>query len=108
DRYNIKNTEKVLSMAYLGRRKEAWEYVAEITPPIGRGSRSNEDFPAVRALLDAMDGNPQKAEREIQETIRSGKTDDHFHHAGFIIAASYAEMGKPHESVRWLRRTAEI
>ena len=53
-------------------------------------------------------GIRRRPNARFRNTIRSGKTDDHFHHAGFIIAASYAEMGKPHESVRWLRRTAEI
>ena len=88
--------------------QQAWDLIAELTPQAGSGFRSREDFPAIRALLDAMDGNAPRAEREIRESVRLGKTDDHFHHAAFIIAAAYAEMGRPHEAVLWLRRVAEI
>ena len=38
---------------------------------------------------------------------RFGKNNDHFHHAAFILAAPFAEMGRPHEAVAWLRRVAE-
>jgi TolB-like protein/DNA-binding winged helix-turn-helix (wHTH) protein len=107
ERYNIKAIEEALPLVYLGRRQQAWDLVAELTPQAGGGFRSHDDFPAVRALLDAMDGNAARAEREIQESVRLGKTDDHFHHAAFIIAAAYAEMGKPHEAVQWLHRVSE-
>ena len=108
ERYNIKSIEETLPLLYLGRRQQAWDLVRELTPKAGSAFRSGEDFPAVRALLYASESKKRDAEREIQEAIRLGKTDDHFHHAAFIIAAAYAEMGKPHESVQWLRRTAEI
>ena len=55
-----------------------------------------------------MDGNARKAAGEIQQAIQSGRAKDHFHHAAFLIAASYAEMGRPHEAVKWLRRTEKI
>ena len=108
ERYNIKAIEEAIPLLYLGRRKQAWELVAELAPQVGHGFRSSEDFPAVRALLFASESNPRKAEQEIKEAVRMGKTDDHFHHAAFIIAAAYAEMGRPHEAVLWLRRTSQI
>lgn len=107
-RYNIKSIEETLPLAYIGKRQKAWELVAELTPQAGGTFRWPDDYPAVRALLDAMDGNAQKSEREIQESMRFGKTNDHFHHAAFIIAAAYAEMGKPHEAVQWLHRTIDL
>jgi TolB-like protein len=112
DRYNSKAVEKVLPMVYLGQRKQAWEMLRELTPQAGGNFRPRPSeyfyFAAVSALLDAMGDNPRKAEREIQEAVRLGKTKDQFHHAAFVIAAAYAEMGKPHQAVQWLRRTAEI
>jgi TolB-like protein/DNA-binding winged helix-turn-helix (wHTH) protein len=110
DRYNIKIVEKVLPMVYLGRRKQAREMMRELTPQSGgnfRPRRHGEDLSAVRALLYAIDGNAPKAQHEIENAEQLGKTDDHFHHAAFIIAAAYAEMGKPHEAVVWLRHAAE-
>jgi TolB-like protein/DNA-binding winged helix-turn-helix (wHTH) protein len=108
ERYNIKAIEEAIPLLYLGRRKRAWELVAELAPQVGHGFRSSEDFPAVRALLFASEGNPRKAEKEIKEAVRLGKTDDHFHHTAFVIAASFAEMGRPHDAVLWLRRTSQI
>jgi len=108
ERYNIRAIEEAIPLLYLGRRKQAWELVAELAPQVGHGFRSPEDFPAVRALLFASEGNSQKAEQEIKEAVRLGKTDDHFHHAAFVIAASYAELGRPHDAVLWLRRTSQI
>jgi tetratricopeptide (TPR) repeat protein len=112
DRNNSKIVEKVLPMVYLGQRKQAWEMLRDLTPQAGGNLRPRPSeyfyFAAVSALLDAMGGNPRKAEREIQEAVRLGRTKDQFHHAAFVIAAAYAEMGKPHEAVQWLSRTAEI
>lgn len=108
DRYNIKGFERVLPMVYLGRRKEAWEMMRELTPQTGGYFRSSEDFASISALLDAMDGKARKAQHEIEDAIHQGTINDHFHHAAFIIAAAYAEMGKSHEAVQWLRRTEEL
>lgn len=113
DRYNIVSFEKALTLAYVGRRQEAWETIESVTQQVGRARRGGfgggdqEDIAAVRAFLYATESKPQKAEREIQIAARLGKDNDHFHHAAFILAAAYAEMGKPHEAVVWLRRTAE-
>jgi hypothetical protein len=58
-------------------------------------------------LFPAIEGQPQKAEQQIQMAARFGENNDHFHHAAFILAAACAEMGKPHEAVVWLSRVAE-
>jgi TolB-like protein/DNA-binding winged helix-turn-helix (wHTH) protein len=113
DRYNIVSFEKALTLAYAGRRQEAWEVIESVAQQVGRARRGGfgggdqEDIAAVRAFLYATESKPQKAEREIQVAARLGKDNDHFHHAAFILAAACAEMGKPHEAVAWLRRTAE-
>ncbi len=112
DRYDIVSFEKALTLAYLGRRQQAWETIEGVAQQLGRARRGGflgdpEDVAAVRAFLYATEAKPQKAEREIQVAARLGKDNDHFHHAAFILAAACAEMGKPHEAVTWLRRVAE-
>jgi TolB-like protein/DNA-binding winged helix-turn-helix (wHTH) protein len=112
DRYNIVSFEKALTLAYLGRRQQAWETIEGVAQQLGRARRGGflgdpEDVAAVRAFLYATEAKPQKAEREIQVAARRRKDNDHFHHAAFILAAACAEMGKPHEAVTWLRRVAE-
>ena len=113
DRYNIESFEKALTLAYLGRRAQAWETIERVAHQLGgarRGGYSGgdlEDVAAVRAFLYATEGQPQKAEQQIQVAARFGKNNDHFHHAAFILAAACAEMGNSHEAVAWLRRVAE-
>jgi TolB-like protein/DNA-binding winged helix-turn-helix (wHTH) protein len=111
DRYNIVSFEKALTLAYLGRRQQAWETIEGVAQQLGRARRGGflgdpEDVAAVRAFLYATEAKPQKAEREIQVAARLGKDNDHFHHAAFILAAACAEMGKSHEAVAWLGRVA--
>jgi TolB-like protein/DNA-binding winged helix-turn-helix (wHTH) protein/lipoprotein NlpI len=111
DRYNIVSFEKALTLAYLGRRQQAWETIEGVAQQLGRARRGGflgdpEDVAAVRAFLYATEAKPQKAEREIHAAARRQKDNDHFHHAAFILAAACAEMGKPHEAVTWLRRVA--
>lgn len=111
ERYNIVSFEKALTLAYLGRRQQAWDTIEGVAQQLGRARRGGfagdpEDVAAVRAFLYATEAKPQKAEREIQIAARRGKDNDHFHHAAFILAAACAEMGKPHEAVAWLSRVA--
>src|SRR5262249_11931001 len=77
NRYNIKSIEEVLPLMYLGRRQQAWDLIAELTPQAGKPWRLVRDFPPVRALLYASEGKAQEAEREIQDAIRLGSKDDH-------------------------------
>jgi TolB-like protein/DNA-binding winged helix-turn-helix (wHTH) protein/Tfp pilus assembly protein PilF len=113
DRYNIESFEKALTLAYLGQRAQAWETIERVAHQLGgarrggHGGGDREDVAAVRAFLYATEGQPQRAEQQIQVAARFGKNNDHFHHAAFIVAAACAEMGKPHEAVAWLRRVAE-
>jgi TolB-like protein/DNA-binding winged helix-turn-helix (wHTH) protein/Tfp pilus assembly protein PilF len=111
-RHNIESFEKALTLAYLGRRQQAWETIDGVAQQLGGARRGGfrgdpEDVSAVRAFLYATENKPQKAEQEIQIGAMLGKNNDHFHHAAFILAAACAEMGKPHEAVTWLRRVAE-
>jgi TolB-like protein/DNA-binding winged helix-turn-helix (wHTH) protein/Tfp pilus assembly protein PilF len=113
DRYNIEGFEKALTLAYMGRRAQSWETIERLARQLGGARRGGygggdrEDVAAVRAFLYATEGQPQKAEQQVQVAARFGKNNDHFHHAAFILAAAYAEMGKPHQAVAWLRRVAE-
>jgi len=112
DRYNIQSFEKALTLAYLGRRQQAWATIAGVAQQLGRARRGGftadqEDIAAVKAFLYATEAKTQQAESEIHVAAAMGKDNDHFHHAAFILAAACAEMGKPHEAVTWLKRVAE-
>jgi serine/threonine protein kinase/pimeloyl-ACP methyl ester carboxylesterase len=110
ERYNIVGFEKALTLAYLNRRKEAWETVesAEQRRKEGFGfSGQGEDLAAIRAFLHATQKETREARREIERASRIGKGNDHFHHAAFILAAACAEMGNPGEAVTWLKLAAE-
>lgn len=112
DRYNVVSFEKALTLAYLGRRQQAWETIEGVAQQIAGTRRGGfrgdpEDVAAVRAFLYATEATPRKAEHEIQVTARLGRDNDHFHHAAFILSAACAEMGRPDEAVAWLRRAAE-
>jgi TolB-like protein/DNA-binding winged helix-turn-helix (wHTH) protein len=112
NRYNVVSFEKALTLAYLGRRQQAWETIEAVAQQLGSARRGGllgdpEDVAAVRAFLYATEATPQKAEHQIQVAARLGKDNDHFHHAAFILAAACAEIGKSHEAVAWLRRAAE-
>jgi TolB-like protein/DNA-binding winged helix-turn-helix (wHTH) protein/Tfp pilus assembly protein PilF len=111
ERYHIENVEKALTLVYLGRRQQALETIDSVAKQLAeaRSKRHGDpaDVAALRAFLYATQGQPQKAQREIQIASSLGKNRDHFHHAAFILAAACAEMSKPHEAVTWLRRVAE-
>ncbi len=113
ERNNVVNFEKAFTLANLGRRKEASDTLDRLlervaTPRARRGGGPNTgDLAAVRAFLHAIESSPREAEQEIQRAVRLGRDLDHFHHAAFIIAAAYAEMGKKQEAVTWLRRVSE-
>src|SRR5258708_40086284 len=111
ERYHVEGFETALTLAHLGRQKDAWESIERVEQAAGSArhafSGDTEDFAAVRAFLFATEAKPQQAEREIQVAARFGKGEDHFHHAAFILAAACAELRKPHEAVTWLRRVAE-
>jgi tetratricopeptide (TPR) repeat protein len=112
ERHNIESFEKALTLAYLGRRQQAWETIDAVAQKLGDARRGGyggdpEDVSAVRAFLYATENKSLKAEQEIQIAAKLGKNNDHFHHAAFILAAACVEMGEPHEAVVWLRRVAE-
>lgn len=89
----------------LGRREEAAELVAEMLEkyPNDEGGQ----FTSLKALLSALSGDANQAEREIRAAMEIGKGFMHFHHAAHIIADAYAAMNKPDEAVRFLRMAAD-
>jgi len=89
----------------LGRREEAAELLAELIEknPIDEGGQ----FASFKALLSALAGNAEQAEREIRDALEKGKGFGHFHHTTYIIACSYAALNQPEEAVRFLQMAAE-
>ena len=90
-------------LADLGRPDEAWKLLREIPP----GTVDvNGMLSAAESLLYAAAGERQQAERRIAAaTLRASATAES-HHATYLVAAAYARIGIPDESLRWLRFTA--
>ena len=62
---------------------------------------------AMEALFLALDGERDRAEAKIQESIRLGEGFGHFHHTTLVFAAAYAAMGEPQPAMKWLWYTVE-
>jgi len=108
ERNNLVTSEKAVTLAYLGRRNEAWQTIEQVAQLAATKPPSeDDDIAAVRAFLYAIEGKRKEAEQSSELAFRLGKDDDHFHHAAFILAATSAEMGKTREAVTWLKRVAE-
>ncbi|MEJ7861984.1 MAG: protein kinase [Pyrinomonadaceae bacterium] len=101
----IVGRDTVWLLIFLGRREEAAELLAELTEknPKDEGGQ----FASFKALLSALAGNAEQAEREIQDALEKGKGFGHFHHAAYIIACAYAALNQPEEAVRFLQMAAE-
>ncbi len=101
----IVGRDTVWLLIFLGRREEAAELLAELIEknPIDEGGQ----FASFKALLSALAGNAEQAEREIRDALEKGKGFGHFHHAAYIIACAYAALNQPEEAVRFLRMAAE-
>ncbi len=101
----IVGRDTVWLLIFLGRREEAAELLAELTEknPKDEGGQ----FASFKALLSALAGNAEQAEREIRDALEKGKGFGHFHHAAYIIACAYAALNQPEEAVRFLQMAAE-
>ncbi|MCA1622858.1 MAG: protein kinase [Acidobacteria bacterium] len=101
----IVGRDTVWLLIYLGRREEAAELLAELIEkhPIDEGGQ----FASFKALLSALAGNAEQAEREIRDALEKGKGFGHFHHTAYIIACAYAALNKPDEAARFLQMAAE-
>ncbi|MDQ3750955.1 MAG: tetratricopeptide repeat protein, partial [Acidobacteriota bacterium] len=101
----IVGRDTVWLLISLGRREEATGLLAELIEknPIDEGGQ----FASFKALLSALAGNAEQADREIRDALEKGKGFGHFHHAAYIIACAYAVMNKPEEAVRFLQMAAD-
>ncbi len=97
------NWQKALGLWYLGRRKEAFEFIESLR----RNFPRQEDVASTYAVLLAGSGEKKKAEEQIRIAIAAGQGKRHFHHAEYNIASAYALMGKNRLALEWLQRTAE-
>jgi tetratricopeptide (TPR) repeat protein len=59
------------------------------------------------ALISALRGEFQEAEKAIPSIIEQARNNRAYHHIIYNIAAVYALAGKTDEAVRWLRTTAD-
>ncbi len=101
----IVGRDTVWLLISLGRREEAAELLAELIEkhPIDEGGQ----FASFKALLSALAGNAEQADREIRDALEKGKGFGHFHHTTYIIACAYAALNQPEEAVRFLQMAAE-
>ena len=101
----IVGRDTVWLLISLGRREEADEIIAKMLEknPTDEGGQ----FASFKALLFALAGDAEQAEREIWNAMEKGKGFGHFHHATYIIACAYAALGKPKEAVRFLQMAAD-
>jgi TolB-like protein/tRNA A-37 threonylcarbamoyl transferase component Bud32 len=97
ERYAIVLPERAVPLVFLGRRDDARRLCA---------NREDADAAAVRALIDAVEGNAAAAETEMHRAFDAGGKAPHFHHAAVLLAAADAEMGKAAEAVHWLEVAA--
>jgi serine/threonine protein kinase/Flp pilus assembly protein TadD len=97
--------EVAWALISLGRREEAAELLAEMLEkyPEDKGGQ----FTSLKALLSALSGDADRAEREIRDALEKGKGFGHFHHAAYNIACAYAVLNKPDEALRFLQMAAE-
>ena len=51
ERYNLKSPEEALPLAYSGKRQQAWELIAGLTPQEGGPLRQRDDLPPSGPLL---------------------------------------------------------
>jgi eukaryotic-like serine/threonine-protein kinase len=102
-KYGVIGFDTPVAVAYLQGTREAWELVRDDRIRVWNLGAANFDLAAVRGLLFAKDGKAAEAEKQIAIAVKNGEGKNHFHHSAFLVAAAYAEMGKAHEAVRWLR-----
>jgi TolB-like protein/lipoprotein NlpI len=108
ERFHVIDFERSIVLAYLGRRPEAAEMLKAVD---AAGTRANgpADLNATRAFLLALDGkqNRPQIDREMAQAEHLGMGKNHFHHAAFVMAAAYAELGDADRAMTWLEYTAD-
>jgi eukaryotic-like serine/threonine-protein kinase len=102
ERMNISNFERVYVLLRLDRLGDAKAIAGNLDRSYGRYDRA-----AAEALIYSATNQRGKALAEIDLAVRSGGERDHFHHAAFLLAVAYAQMGDAKNAVAMLRRCAE-
>jgi DNA-binding winged helix-turn-helix (wHTH) protein/TolB-like protein len=84
------------ALFYLGKRREA----ADLLASIRRGDEPDVRSQAVLAAVLAADGQHETAER-IAAVVQTSRSMDH--HVAYSLGATFAQLGRPHDAVRWLQ-----
>jgi tetratricopeptide (TPR) repeat protein len=94
-----------VALVHLGRREEAATMLEEFLKdyPEDNGGL----FTSVQALIAALAGEENTAERKIRSALEKGKGFGHFHHTAYNIACAYSLMKKAEQAMKWLETAAE-
>ena len=93
------------ALLHLGRKEEAADMLEELLKD--QPEDSGGLFTSVQALIAALDGEENTAERKIRSAIEKGKGFGHFHHTAYNIACAYSLMNKPEQAINWLQAAAD-
>jgi eukaryotic-like serine/threonine-protein kinase len=99
ERMNFVLYERAYTLVRLGRVHDA----EALLPAL----KQDYDADALRAILLAMRSERREALAAIDSSVRAGEKADHFHHAAFLLAVAYAQLGDAKNAVGMLKRCAE-
>jgi TolB-like protein/cytochrome c-type biogenesis protein CcmH/NrfG len=99
ERMNISNFERAYVLIRLNQAPVAEASLADLKPEY--------DKAAIRSVLYAMRGERGRALADIRKSLRLGGDKDHFHHAAFLLAVAYAQLGDVTGAVSMLRRCTD-
>jgi TolB-like protein/tRNA A-37 threonylcarbamoyl transferase component Bud32/Tfp pilus assembly protein PilF len=94
-----------MALLHLGRTAEAAAMLEEALTEYPGDSGGL--FTSVQALMAALAGEENTAERKIRSAIEKGKGFGHFHHTAYNVACAYSVMHKPEQAVKWLQAAAD-
>jgi len=98
-------TERALTLNYLGRSSEALSALDSAIKTRVEAQAPVRAFHAARAVVLATLGQRGAALDAIDRALRGAET-SHFHHAAYSIAQAYALLGDREKALEYLRRTA--
>jgi len=99
-------TERALTLNYLGRRAEALATLDSALRSRTIAQAPVRAFHAARAVVLASLGRRSATLEAIDHALRDGTEASHFHHAAYSIAQAYALLGERDSALVYLRRTA--
>jgi TolB-like protein/tRNA A-37 threonylcarbamoyl transferase component Bud32/Flp pilus assembly protein TadD len=94
-----------LALLHLGRKEEAAAMLEELLKDYPEDSGGL--FTSVQAVIAALAGDENTAERKIRSAIERGKGFGHFHHTAYNIACAYSLMNEPEQAIKWLQAAAD-